>query len=110
LTLRVVPDGLREFAKALDDTRDAATIASEYVRRYGQMVWYDEGILVPARAVHEPFVRNLTSILQHLGDVLDRSGSELRAAAGWYENEDLDSAEMIDGAYPDVQRSLIAPR
>jgi Excreted virulence factor EspC, type VII ESX diderm len=109
MTLRVKPDGLRQLARVLDDTNDAATTAKEYVRRYGEMQWYDEGILATARLSHEPFVRNLTSKLLHLSEVLDRSGIELRAAAGWYERQDLASAVTIDNSYPDVQRSLIAP-
>lgn len=107
--MNVDPAAIRRFADVLSLTADNAVTARDYVSRYGNLTFGQEGLLSTARFVHDDFVETLTGTLNHVRDLLTASSTELGKAADYYQHTDAAAVARTDSAYPDAPRSLLSP-
>jgi hypothetical protein len=107
--MQVDPNAIRRFAGTLGLSGEHASAARDYVSRYGNLSFQDEGLLSTARFVHGDFVSTLTGTLDHLNNLLHSAQAELAKAADYYAQADAAAVTRADASYPDSPRSMLSP-
>jgi hypothetical protein len=110
MTFSVEPPALRRCASTLGVNGAASRTAKSYVSEQGAVSWHDKGIITSITGAHDNFVKALEQQLQHLGDLLDASATELNRAADFYDHADRGAAARTDAAYPPVTRPAYRTR
>jgi hypothetical protein len=110
MTFSVEPAALRRCAGALGTGGEASRSARSYASEHGTISWHDEGLITFMTGAHDNFVKALGRQLQHLGDLLDASATELNRAADFYDRTDRDAAARADSTYPPVARPAYRTR
>lgn len=107
MSFRVEPEALRTYAGQLADARRAADTAKAYANKWGTFSDHGKGILGMVWPNHTNYLSQINTMLQHLADLTDASGTALKHEADHYEHTDLNAEGRIDATYPAVPRAPI---